>query len=338
MVVLVALATVAGLGLVGATPRAAGKPNRHKLIPTVFYDWSPFNVKAKSGGGMRTARPNGKHVRAVAGRGGRRGMGPVSPDGRLMIPGETGQGVSVMKTDGRGFHTLFRSNSFGRPQFGPNGVIVFPDTKKIPAGFDVINVDGSGQRRVYSETIPDDPDNPGVPCFCSGGSLGNADLSNDGQWLVFSATSNYAGDVPANGIGTGDFVVSAAGGAPIQIIDSGPGSGDLEEGANPVFSPDGSRVLVRYLGNIWITNAHAFQSGLRCLTCGSGLFKEYFNPSFSPDGSRIVFDGGQATSIGVVGVNGGAPHALFKCHGRCFAPQWANVPASLAAHWVSIKK
>lgn len=155
-----------------------------------------------------------------------------SPNGRRIVFSAdrgrypTRQGIYVMRVDGT---NMRRITSFPgdagvdtAPRFSPNGRrIVFTRYLDEGAGergsLFTIRSDGSHERRVTPETV----------------SAGDADWSPNGRWLVFEADS----DVSYRG---GIFKIRPDGS---RLRDLTRNDGALAGSADPVWSPDGRKIL-----------------------------------------------------------------------------------------------
>ena len=159
----------------------------------------------------------------------------------------------------------------------------------------VINADGSGQRRLTSDT----------------GWVRNPAWSPDGRRIAFaSGRDGRSGIYVINADGTEQRLLMPAAGAQLAwspngqkiafTIDSeiyvmradGSGQRRLTRNAvrdnDPVWSPDGRRIVFESNWQLWVM--HADGSGKRRLT-RKGVHN--FNPAWSPDGTRIAFERGR---------------------------------------------
>lgn len=100
------------------------------------------------------------------------------------------------------------------------------------------------------------------------------DVSSDGKYIVFSAGGfdNYI------------YVMGSDGTDVTQLTSSDDDANDYD----PVWSPDGSKILFERHEDIYVMNADG--SGQQNLTNTSGYFEE--DPAWSPTGQQIVYSSG----------------------------------------------
>ena len=187
------------------------------------------------------------------------------PSGR---PTPDVRSLRVMGVDGSGDRELFASGpsatlELGRPGWSPDGTkiasvsIVSPNLAQLV----VLALDGSSQVTIAESPRMSDPT-----------------FTPDGRNVTYwaSARTNVDGGslmtVPVDGSRS-----------PRRLVPGEPG-----ENADPVWSPDGTRLAFRRAEpggyNIWVADRDG--NGLERLTQAKGNDQE---PSWSPDGRRIVF-------------------------------------------------
>jgi Tol biopolymer transport system component len=180
-----------------------------------------------------TMDAHGGDVRKLTDSVGVSGDPGYSPDGKLIAFGaDRGdpktQGIFVMNaTDGSHKRRLTTIPATARddhaPRFSPDGMqIVFTrEVNDTEAELDVVNVDGSGLRRITTWSV--DP--------------GDATWSPDGTRIVFEANLTFDGR-------TGPWIVGADGSDEHSLTGPQDLSGDWNGFADPVWSPDGTLILV----------------------------------------------------------------------------------------------
>lgn len=224
--------------------------------------------------------------------------------------------IFMMNADGTNPIRLTSVGSNWKPAFSPDGnKIAFvsdrdePDEKKLPkfknTEIYVMNSDGSGQQKITNNPGPDED-----PCFSPDGQriafhsrrednlfqIWTADINGKGATrLTHSTTDDYgpawtSGDQHSAVTVKGKIAYHQASTGKIRVMDEdGTEDHELAKGANPSWSPDGSRIAFWSKGqdghsNIFVMNARG--DGLVQITKGEG---EQLEPSWSLDGNRIVF-------------------------------------------------
>ena len=159
---------------------------------------------------------------------------------------------------------------------GVNGPIVYDDA--LSSGFRTVNADGSGRAEVLTG---------------EGTRTDSARVSPNGALIAYSR-------------GLDLWVAGIAGGAP-QRVTTGQNNDQ-----NAAFSPDGTKLVFRRVGEDDLFVVGLDGTGLRNLTGDGGAGQEY-EPDWSPDGTRIAYQrdesAGQA-SIYVIPAAGGSPANL----------------------------
>lgn len=185
-----------------------------------------------------TMKPNGTGLRKLTDSVGANGAPAYSPDGRLIAfesdRGDypAGVGIYVMKaTDGSGLRritTLPAGGTWdGAPRFSPNGKkLVFTRFRSdwAESAVHTVNLDGSGLRRLTPWDL----------------TAGDADWSPDGKQIVFELDTVRDG--------RGDAYIVRSDGTGLRNLTKGAAVPEsLFEGfSDPVWSPDGSLILVGY--------------------------------------------------------------------------------------------
>jgi Tol biopolymer transport system component len=162
----------------------------------------------------------------------------------------------------------------------------------------VVNVDGSGLRRIWSQ----------------GRTWGPIDWSPDGSKIVFATFGS---------LDTGIFVMNRDGSELTRLIDhesAGPGcgGGDYCGVLSPTWSPDGQQIAFDSwggyggFGSLVITSVDGTQ---RRSLSASG-----YSPAWSPDGTKITFHTGDGR-IGLVSADGAGRPLFLQVSGE--DPRWA---------------
>ena len=175
----------------------------------------------------------------------------------------------------------------------PVGLIAF----ETPSGIHLINVDGTGLRRLPG-TKPGDQ---------------NPRWSPDGTQLVYWTDATSPGEI---------YVVDADGSNRRRLTEEDPDSDYYASDGFPVWSPDGRLIAFESFRNgdwhIWVMRPDG-RGARRLTTEGSGGY----SPSWSPDSKRIVFSGaGSWASLGIV--NLAREISSIKTHSPTdFSPAWS---------------
>ena len=137
------------------------------------------------------------------------------------------------------------------------------------------------------------------------------------EQILFSRGTRTLGVSPAQGRNS-IWSVTTQGGQPQKIID---------EGRNPAWSPDGSRIVFERGSDIWIADADGGnQRRLEGVPRSENLLADR-TPSFSPDGSRIAFfhpETGPKGDFWTIMAKGGQPKQLTFDVCRGSKPVWTR--------------
>jgi Tol biopolymer transport system component len=161
----------------------------------------------------------------------------------------------VMSADGSEGTRLSRIASYGPPAWSPDGKkIAFT---RFTRAIYVVNADGSGQRRLRSNSYG--------PVW-----------SPDGRKIAFTARGLSKGDGP-------DLYVMNADGSDQRNLTRTPGTDD-----RPAWSPDGRKIAFQSYrdGNHEVYVMNADGSGQRNLTRDPAKDSAFWVPAWSPDGGR----------------------------------------------------
>jgi Tol biopolymer transport system component len=215
-----------------------------------------------------------------------------SPDGRRLAFTDAG-GIYVVNADGSDETKVpTTTNGDQSPAWSPDGTtLAFRGVDDRSGGITVINVDGSGRRRVTTGVMD------GAPAW-----------SPDGSQIAFSSM--------------GDIYVVSADGSGRRKLATIAGFEDY-----PTWSPDGRQIAFRLDSTISVVDvdggkerALASPGGTGAVNpTGSGANKlaigrgDPANPRWSPDGTKIVFalyQSADACSIWVMNADGGSQSQL----------------------------
>jgi Tol biopolymer transport system component len=166
----------------------------------------------------------------------------------------------------------------------------------------VVNADGSGLRRIWSE----------------GQTWGPVDWSPDGSKIAFMACC---------GTDKGIFVMNSDGSDLTRLIgheSAGQGCGDPGSFCgvdSPTWSPDGQQIAFYSWGGY----GFGPPSGVAIINV-DGTLRRFLSeagssPAWSPDGTKIAFDTGYFTEIGLVNADGSGRPMLLGISGE--DPRWA---------------
>lgn len=219
--------------------------------------------------------------------------------GRIAVALRAGSGADIvtMNPDGTDVTRLTEVPEFDAcPDFGPGGrLIAFCSNRSGP--FEIWLMDGTGYNERQLTTL--------------NGNSTFADISPDGRKVVFCG-SPQGGSEDDHDI----WSISVDGGSLVQLTNS-PGQDDC----NPVWSPDGSKVLFTSLrdgvAELWVMEATG--QGARQLTTGLSAGTE--PPDWSPDGKQLAYVAGG--SVWVVKADGTGPQRLTQEPGTDYAPAWS---------------
>ncbi len=263
-----------------------------------------------------------------------------SPDGRRIAftrnedVGEfmthTDDDVFVMDADGDDVQQLTPERdgrSSGQPTWSPDGrQIAYVHGPSVDSGVPsrfgglfVMNVDGSGVRRLTQGHADTDPT-----------------WSPDGREIAFTRGVNLGSPTGAN---TDIYVTDPAGGAPRRLTRTA----RLFEEA-PAWSPDGSRIAFARLTfqtqfdgkeSIYVMNRDG--TGERLVLAHQHFADGPYSLSWSPNGRTIAFETSptrECTAISLVDVESGAVRPLTSCMRQsesAVAPAWQRAEVTAGA-------
>jgi Tol biopolymer transport system component len=163
----------------------------------------------------------------------------------------------------------------------------------------VVNVDGSGLRRIWSQ----------------GRTWGPVDWSPDGSKIAFMACC---------GTDKGIFVMNSDGSDVTRLVGhefANPGCDDPGNACgveSPTWSPDGQQIAFAFSGGYG-----SLTSGVAIINVDGTLLRRFetgwYSPAWSPDGTKIAFHGFR--EIGVVSADGSGQPLFLQISGE--APRWA---------------
>jgi TolB protein len=223
---------------------------------------------------------------------------------------ENASEIYVMRANGTALRRVTR-NRFAdwQPAWAPDRKrLVFQSSSASGSGIAVINVDGTGFRRLTH-------DGEARPAW-----------SPDGKTIAFSPSTSREGDTATYGIwlmnpdGNNQHQLTF----PPQHADSGPlvGSDSM-----PEWSPDGGQIAFTrgYRGRNDIYAIRVDGTGLRRLTNQVG---QHYEAAWSPNGRRIVFVTAlfQRRVIDVMNADGRNQKRLRAGRGGYIDPDWQPLP------------
>lgn len=259
-------------------------------------------------------RSDGTKLRRITGRG---AFDPAwSPDGKWIAfvsnrsrpRNEAAAEIYVMRANGSGLRRVTRNRFVDfQPAWAPDGRrLVFQSTTASGGGVAVINVNGTGFRRLTRGNLDAGPA-----------------WSPDGRTIVYApgaGTPESRGIWLMNPDGTNRRQLTF----PPQHPDGGSLNGS---DSMPDWAPDGRQVAFtrRYRDRTDIYAVRLDGTGLRRLTKQVG---QHVSPAWSPDGRQVVFVTAlyQRRVIDVVNADGTRPKRLRAGRGGYLAPDWQPLP------------
>jgi TolB protein len=277
-------------------------------------------VFAVAGGGYYTdlylMRSDGTRLRRITRRG---AYDPTwSPDGKWIAfasnrsrPRKEFAGeIYVVRANGKDLRRVTRNRfADSQPAWAPDGKrIVFQSSPASGSGISVINVNGTGFRRLTDDL-------EGVPQW-----------SPDGKTIAFALGTSRAGNTATYGI----WLMNPDGSNQRQLTfpPQHPDGGSLiGSDSMPDWSPDGEQIAFtrRYRHREDIYTIRPDGTGLRRLTKEVG---QHFSPAWSPNGRRIVFVTAlyQRRVIDVMNADGTHQKRLSTGRGGYLSPDWQPLP------------
>ncbi len=155
-----------------------------------------------------------------------------------------------------------------------------------------------------------------VPKVLKNGLLDEMDWSPDGQWIVYSTSSENA---RAGGNSEIYLMRSDGSGKPVRVTDR------PYNDINPAWSPNGTTIAYVYDG-IYVLNVECVLHSKKCNLQPTLLVKGGAEPDWSPDGKRIVYDTLYApeSEVFVLDTDGtGEPVKISPDGHSCITPQWS---------------
>jgi Tol biopolymer transport system component len=221
---------------------------------------------------------------------------------------------------------------------GRNGKIAFsaPDPEGGDYEIFVINEDGGNiQQLTRNDLINDDgpcwsPDETKI-AFSSDGVIYVMNAGGTGLRQLTTPPTSYYDYSPAwapDGTRISFMRALRGPGANIFVIGAdakGTGTLLISDGVSSSWSPDGSKIVYRKLGdNIWVADARTGADLLQLTSTGSD-----YDPCWSPDGSKIVYVSGPPgfEQIWVMDANGNNKHSTGVSGG---SPNWSPDGAKIA--------
>jgi Tol biopolymer transport system component len=194
------------------------------------------------------------------------------PDGRAVVytasKGESTHGIFLADVAGRGRRLIYSSDEYlTSPSLPASGEeIAFQKGREIY----VINVDGSGLRRVTDPSEENENLEDIDPTF-----------SPDGSKIAFrSGDHDFDHDMAFD-----VYVVNADGTGRCNLT-----ANDKRE-ERPDFSRDGERTVFQsWEGGITVADVNTLELRRVPTTGGAGSVSNYLTPRFSPDGKKIAYD------------------------------------------------
>ena len=302
-----AVVALAGLAaILPAAPAAASAPQGGGTLAFTSYRAGVAGVYAADAAGGPVRRLTSTPGAAFE------GSAAYSPDGARIAYVCGNFELCVMNADGSA-QARVTTNDWPRelrydrsPAWSPDGTqLAFARTERGTDGIWIVNVDGSGLRR-----LPVAEGFVAAPAF-----------SPDGATIAYEHSEDLGGGWSGD---TGIRAIGVDGSSP-RIL-TGPGT----TGQDPAWSPDGRRIAFTSAeersDDIAVMNADG--SGLRRVTGGA---TDEQDPAWSPDGSRIAFSSTRkrTTSIYHVASAGGRQTRVTTGAGPDIDPSWqpAGAPA-----------
>jgi eukaryotic-like serine/threonine-protein kinase len=259
---------------------AGGRPVLVTRADAVQPSWSPggrriawWGIAASSGErAIWTARKDGGDPVRLAGGEGNTSNPVWSPDGHLYFIRDNGDSMSLWRV--RVDEETGRTQGEPEPLWAPTESIA---GLSLAAGRLVYATDNPTANVERVAFDPERGEIAGAPEPVTQGSwaVRSADLSPDGEWIVFDT------EAPQEDL----FVVRADGSGRLQLFD------DVHKDRMPRWSPDGASIL-------FYSNRGGKYEAWRIRPDGSGLEQltrlpvPVFNPIWSPDGLRLAFNRG----------------------------------------------
>ncbi len=223
----------------------------------------------------------------------------IGDGGRIAVAlrADSGADIVTMNADGTDITRLTEDPAFDAcPDFASGGrLIAFCSNRSGP--FEIWLMDGTGYNERRLTTLD--------------GNSTFADISPDGTRVVFCGSPNGSADDDHD-----IWLINVDGSGLVQLTNSAG-----QDDCNPVWSPDGSKVLFTSVrggaAELWLMDA----TGQGALQVTNGQSAGTEPPDWSPDGKRFAYIAGG--SVWVVQADGTAPHRLTQEPGTDFAPAWS---------------